>query len=149
MTEKIIEPGSSVESMCKRCKTVTDHFVVVMDGDKIAKVECKVCQGRHAFQAAKPQAVATVSRTAAPREPRAPRAASAPKKQSASVYALWEKSVAGATPMSYSMSGSFKAGDVIAHPTFGLGAVQKFMRPNTIEVLFEDSVRNLRCGGGR
>ena len=37
-----IQAGSSVESQCGKCKTVTDHHVVAMDGDQVAKVECKV-----------------------------------------------------------------------------------------------------------
>ena len=53
MTDSQIQPGSSVESMCKKCKTVTDHHVVVMAGDKIAKVECKVCNARHAYASPK------------------------------------------------------------------------------------------------
>lgn len=146
MTQTQIQAGSSVESQCKKCKTVTDHHVVVMDGDKIAKVECKVCGGRHAYKSPKEVPAEPKVRTAAPRTPRQ---SATQKKQSATVQALWEKSVNAAAPMPYSMTGNFKAGDVINHPTFGLGAVQKFMRPNTIEVLFQDSLRNLRCGGGR
>jgi hypothetical protein len=140
MSQKQIQAGSSVESMCKRCKTVTDHHVVVMEGDKIAKVECKVCGGRHAFQSAKPEP----KPKAAPRTPRVPSAA-AQRKQSAAVEALWEKNVAGANPLPYAMTSSFKSGDIITHPTFGLGHVQKMISANTIEVLFQDGVRNLRC----
>jgi hypothetical protein len=45
------------------------------------------------------------------------------------------------------MSGSFQVGDVITHPVFGLGAVRKMIRADTMEVLFADGVRNLRCKG--
>jgi hypothetical protein len=141
MSQKQIQAGSSVESMCKRCKTVTDHHVVVMNGDKIAKVECKVCGGRHAFQS--PTAEPKV-KTAAPRTPRGPSLA-AQRKQSAAVEALWEKNVAGTKALPYAMTSLFKAGDVIEHPTFGLGHVQKMIAANTIEVLFQDGIRNLRC----
>lgn len=138
-----IQPGSSVESQCKKCKTVTDHYVVVMDGEKIAKVECKVCGGRHVCKP--PQAAQAAIRM---REAlKTPRSVVPPKRQSSTVRALWEQAVADASPIPYAMTGLYRATDIIDHPVFGLGAVQKFMRPNTIEVLFEDGVRNLRCGG--
>lgn len=141
MSQQQIQAGSSVESACKRCKTVTDHHVVVMDGDKIVKVECKVCGGRHAFQSAKPEPKV---KSTTPNPPRTPSAA-AQRKQSAAVAALWEKNTSGGTPMPYAMTASFKTGDVIDHPTFGLGHVQKTIAANTIEVLFQDGIRNLRC----
>ncbi|NCD24087.1 MAG: hypothetical protein EOL86_00645 [Deltaproteobacteria bacterium] len=133
--------------MCKRCKTVTDHHVVVMDGDKIAKVECKVCGGRHAFQSATPAPKAK-PKTTTPRAPKG-QSAAAQRRQSAAVEAVWEKNVAGSVPQPYAMTFSFKAGDVIDHPTFGLGHVQKMIAANTMEVLFHDGIRNLRCAPGK
>lgn len=143
MSQKQIQAGSSVESMCKRCKTVTDHHVVVMDGDKIVKVECKVCGGRHAFQSPTPTPEPKV-KAATPRTPRTP-SLSSQRKQSAAVEALWEKNVAGSAAQPYAMTAFFKVGDVIDHPTFGLGHVQKMIAANTMEVLFQDGIRNLRC----
>lgn len=148
MTESTIQAGSSVESQCKKCKALTDHHVVIMDGDKIAKVECKVCSGRHAYKPAQ----------AAPKEPKEPKA-KAPAKpsrqtafrnaQTATALAFWEKAVSAGKPVPYGMTSRYKVGDVIDHSSFGLGAVQKIMRPNTMSVLFSDSLRNLRCGGER
>jgi hypothetical protein len=151
MTEEQIQPGSSVESACRKCKTVTDHHVVIMDGDAIGKVECKVCGGKHAYRPPKP---AAKPKTAPAEKPaRAPRAGAVkksllPKKPSPEVLAHWENAVHGVSPdavLPYAMSGTFQAGDVINHPTFGLGYVQKFIKPNMIEVLFQDSIKNLRC----
>lgn len=145
-----IQAGSSVESQCGKCKTVTDHHVVAMDGDQVAKVECKVCGARHAYKP--PKSAASVSAAPKVRSSRAASPKATPSKAPAprrTPSALWEQSVAGAASVPYDMSGVFQAGDVIEHAVFGLGAVQKFMRPNTIEVLFADGVRNLRCGGGR
>ncbi len=140
MTQNQIQAGSSVESKCKKCKTVTDHHVVIMDGEKIAKVECKVCSGRHAYQP--PKAEPKVKAPSAPKDPRKP----STRKQAATLEAQWEKSVSSSTsPLQYAMTASFKAGDVMMHATFGLGAVQKFISFNTIEVLFRDGVKNLRC----
>jgi hypothetical protein len=160
MTENQIQAGSSVESICKKCKAVTDHHVVAMLGDKIAKVECKVCRARHAYASPKAEAKAApaarvrngatgaVTQAAAP----APRAAkparlTAAAKQAQAHAAQWEKMTADATtPLGYAMDRTYSVGDVIDHPVFGLGRVQKVMKPCTIEVIFQDSVRNLRCG---
>ena len=160
MTENQIQAGSSVESLCKKCKTVTDHHVVAMLGDKIAKVECKVCRARHAYASpkAEPKAPAAArvksAATGAVSTPAAAPRAASPKKTSAAASRQaqaqaeqWEKLVGPcASPVPYAMDRSFRTGDVINHPSFGSGYVVKAMKPCTIEVLFRDAVRNLRCG---
>jgi len=149
MTDNQIQAGSSVESLCRKCKTVTDHHVVVMDGDKIVKVECKVCRGRHAY--ASPKAEPKAKTPAAPRprsaSPVSSRAAAASSRQAQAQAEQWEKLVAPCvTPLEYTMERTFRVGDVIDHPVFGLGYVQKIMKPSTVEVFFKDAVRNMRCG---
>ena len=142
MTENQIQAGSSVESLCKKCKTVTDHHVVVMSGEKIAKVECKVCNARHAYVS--PTAEPKVKK---PATPRPKKAALASSKQALALAEQWEKLVTPcAKPLTYSMERTFQIGDVIDHPTFGLGYVQKLMKPCTAEIQFKDAIRNMRCG---
>lgn len=162
MSENQIQAGSSVESLCKKCKTVTDHHVVAMLGDKIAKVECKVCRARHSYASPKAEAKAQAAprvrsgatgtvkdapQAAAPKaaSPRKPTAAAS--RQAQAQAEQWEKLVGSCpSPLSYGMDRTFRSGDVIDHPVFGAGYVQKLMKPNTIEVMFKDAVRNLRCG---
>lgn len=142
MTENQIQAGSSVESLCKKCKTVTDHHVVVMAGEKIAKVECKVCNARHAF--ASPKAEPKVKTPAAPRPKKA---ALASTKQAQALAEQWEKMVSPCSkPLTYSMERTFSVGDVVQHPSFGLGYVLKAMKPCTVEIQFKDAIRNMRCG---
>jgi hypothetical protein len=158
MSEKLIQAGSSVESHCRKCKTVTDHHVVIMDGEIIAKVECKVCKGRHAYKTpAEPKvkalAVPRPKKEASTGQPSAARQAAAATRQTAAANKQaqvladqWEKLVAPcAKPATYSMERAFRTGDVIDHPAFGLGYVQKLMKPSTMEVRFKDAVRNMRC----
>lgn len=147
---KQIQAGSSVESKCGKCKTITDHHVVVMDGSQVARVECKVCGARHAYKPSKSApavAAAPKIRSSRPASTKAAATKVAPTKSAAisKPSAAWEQAVAGAAPVPYDMAGSFQVGDVITHPVFGLGAVQKVIRPNTMEVLFADGMRNLRC----
>lgn len=162
MSENQIQAGSSVESLCKKCKTVTDHHVVAMLGDKIAKVECKVCHARHSYTSPKAEAKAPAAsrvRSAATGivketpQAAAPKAASprksnaAASRQAQAQAEQWEKLVGPClAPLAYNMERTFRVGDVIDHPVFGPGYVQKLMKPNTIEVMFKDASRNLRCG---
>ena len=45
----------------------------------------------------------------------------------------------------YRMDGVFEEGQIITHPTFGLGEVRAILRPDKMEVLFQDGIRVLRC----
>lgn len=162
MSENQIQAGSSVESLCKRCKTVTDHHVVAMLGEKIAKVECKVCRARHSYASPKAEAkapaaprvrsgatgsVKEVSPAAAPKAASPRKTSAAAGRQAQAQAEQWEKLVGQClSPLAYGMDRTFRTGDVIDHPVFGPGYVQKVMKPNTIEVFFRDAVRNLRCG---
>jgi hypothetical protein len=142
------QAGSSVESACRKCKTITDHHVVIMLDEKIGKVQCKVCGGKHAYRPPKAEPSPKASRSAKPKTSAASKKPSAPKKPAPEVEAHW-RSMIDAVPSEqvqpYAMSGMYQAGNVIDHSTFGLGYVQKFIKPNMIEVLFKDGIKNLRC----
>ena len=162
MSENQIQAGSSVESLCKKCKTVTDHHVVAMLGDKIAKVECKVCRARHSYTSPKAETkaqtaprvrsgatgtVKEIPQAAAPKAASPRKSSAAASRQAQAQAEQWEKLVGPCpAPLAYGMDRTFRAGDVIDHPVFGAGYVQKLMKPNTNEVIFNDAVRNLRCG---
>ena len=45
----------------------------------------------------------------------------------------------------YDIDGAFRADEVIAHPSFGLGVVKTTIPPNKMEVLFEGGRKLLRC----
>lgn len=154
MNREPLQAGSSVESACRKCKTVTDHHVVVMIDGKIGKVQCKICGGKHAHrhpqekqqapEVSHPKATAggKAKKTLAAKKP------VAPKKTNPEIMAFWQAKITTAGPeqfLPYVMTGAFQDGDVISHSTFGPGYVQRFIKPNMIEVLFEDGVKLLRC----
>lgn len=144
MTKEILQAGSTIESTCRKCKGVTDHHVVVMVDGAIAKVQCKVCSGRHAYRSPKEEPKTRIARPG-----KAKKSVAITAKKPPVVFEHWEKMVGGASGdkiLRYAMDGTFQAGDVIDHKAFGLGYVQKFIKPNMIEVLFRDSIKNLRCG---
>lgn len=153
MTNEPVQAGSSVESACRKCKTVTDHHVVVMVDEKIGKVQCKVCGGQHAHRPPKaaPASKAVIQpKAAVPKKPKASGAKknTAPKVPSPEVLALWESKIASAPQADvkpYAMTAAFVGGDVISHPFFGPGYVQRVVKPNMVEVLFENGLKTLRC----
>lgn len=53
------------------------------------------------------------------------------------------QSLAGKTGDSYSQSRTYRAGEIMAHPTFGTGEVMTVFGTKTIDVLFLDRVRRL------
>ena len=58
---------------------------------------------------------------------------------------MWTKALGKSTTgfKDYTIKGSFQMGDVINHPTFGQGIVEKLIDDNKIEVLFQDDYRTL------
>ena len=44
----------------------------------------------------------------------------------------------------YDMNGSYKVKDIVEHPLFGLGVVQRVVA-NKVEILFEQGRKLLRC----
>ncbi len=49
-----------------------------------------------------------------------------------------------ATPKTYSAEIVFTENDILTHPTFGLGVVQKITPPDKITVIFREGIKNLR-----
>jgi hypothetical protein len=140
MTIKKLEAGSPIDSHCSKCKQIMSHTVIAMDGDRVLKVQCKMCGGRHALR--------TSATTAAkPRTSRVKKPVVAARK-GAVVAQEWEKQVGKtdqASALPYGMDRSFDRGDLIDHAHFGLGIVQSTQRPDKMEVLFQEGLKLMRC----
>ena len=140
-TEKRNEAGSEINSRCLKCKAVTNHTIIALVDGKVAKVLCNVCGGQHNYRPEKPEQTAVVKKAR-------PSSASANARQ-AKVDAHFEEMVAGRDPseaLAYDMTGIFKEGDLLDHPTFGLGVVIARVMPDKIEVLFRQESKLLICG---
>lgn len=136
------EAGSEIDSRCLKCKDVTNHTIIAMDGDKVAKVECNICGGRHKYRPKEPEASAAEKRKTA-------RAASIEKARVTKAEAYYEKLIANrktTRSKPYSMTGIFKIGDLLNHPIFGLGVIVERELPNKIEVMFRQESKLLICG---
>lgn len=139
---KKYEAGSEIDSRCLKCKDVTNHTIIAMDKDKVAKVECNVCGSRHNYRPVKPVSPAVEKRKTA-------RAASLEKARIKKAEAYYDKLIASrknTRTKSYSMDGIFKTGELLDHPIFGLGVIIEIEMPNKIEVMFRQESKLLICG---
>jgi hypothetical protein len=123
--------------MCNKCGDVW-HVVVAKVGDKIAKVQCKQCNGYHRYrptagsQAASPQKRAPVSR---------PRKESA--RPSTRIDAPQVEPDTSRPIRPYEFRGTYQPGDRIEHPTFGIGVVELLHEPGKMQVFFSEGRRVL------
>ncbi len=125
MTPKSYEAGSHIESVC---------------GDVVAKVQCNICGSLHKHRS--PVSAKAAKKTST----RATGTAAKAPRQSATVRKYKEAiDEAGGTAIPYSIDRGFRLGDLLQHPTFGLGVVQKVTKPNKVDVLFEAGIKLLRC----
>lgn len=129
--------GKEVLSYCNRCKLNLAHTIVVMrDDDTIGKVMCKTCSSVHAFK----DSSSIKSRKVIP-----PKTKSRSKKSHTPIAEVWKSAMDGVSSPAkpYSISASFKGGDLIEHPSFGQGVVDKCIGKNKIEVIFETEIKTL------
>jgi len=149
MSTRKLAAGDIVEARCTRCRTLTNHTIVAMVGDTPKRVECNTCHGVHNYHApAAPKAPKkpAAAKTATPRPPRTGSSATA---SASALQREWANAVAAADPEAarpYSMQAGFKAGELLRHPTFGIGLVRRRVDTTKIECLFEDGLKVLRCG---
>ena len=125
--------GGPVESRCTKCRRITNHIVVAIEGEIPAKVQCNICSGEHKY-----------------RPPVAAKKVTAKKTPTLKVTGQkeWQdmrQKLEEAQTIAYAMDSSFKVNTVIKHPVFGLGLVEKIIAPRKIEVLFEEGRKLLRC----
>ena len=135
-------PGGSIDSWCGKCKLILAHTIEAMVGDKPARVHCNTCKAQHSYKPYQP--------SGSPRQARQPEAGavvgSQPAKPRASRYRalLKGKDLAGAK--SYSWNETYSLGDVMEHPTFGVGIATAIKDGAKVEVLFEGGSKVLVHG---
>lgn len=129
--------GADIESLCSKCGDVW-HVVEAKVGDKIARVVCKQCGGRHRYKS--PHGASAVdklpSATRPPREPKAPKAP-VERFEKPAVTADLTRPV-----RRYSANEKFDVGERIDHPSFGQGVIE-IAEPGKITVFFATGRRVL------
>jgi hypothetical protein len=114
---------------------VLAHTVEAIVSGRITRVHCNTCGGQHAYRASAPG-----KGGAAARKPRADgNRAAKPVRD----YASLLRGRDPASARAYALTERFADGDLIRHPTFGLGVVVGLKDSNKIEVLFSDGGKTL------
>ena len=116
------EPGMELDAYCTKCKIVLAHVIVAMNGTRVARVQCKTCDGLHAYRASVPGS----------------RAAKGGRKKAGGAPS-YEELMQGrdvSSARSYKGSAKFEEGEVLSHTTFGLGLVTRVLADAKMEVSF-------------
>lgn len=135
--------GGNIDAYCLKCKLVLAHVVMFKMDGVVSRVKCKTCGAEHKYRGTlpavkKPAAVRTPGMTRAKK----PAAAKVAVNDAPMQWALKSRNMPPGTPMrNYSMRETFKVNDVINHPVFGVGFVEKVVSDKSIYVLFNDSVK--------
>ena len=128
----MLKPGDSVDSWCGTCKLVLAHTIEAMVGEKPARVHCNTCKAQHSYKANKPGSSAgTRKGTGKPR------------------VSKYEALLSGkdvATAKKYSPKDNYAPGDVLDHPSFGVGVTTAIKDGTKIEVVFEAGMKLLIHG---
>jgi hypothetical protein len=132
-----LSAGDRITSNCTKCKDITNHTIVAMVGEIIAKVECSTCGGVHNY------------RNAVAKKPAVKRKTGAAKPvKTKKIEAEWSELLKDQDPNTatpYNMQMIIESGHLIQHPNFGLGRVISVTKPNKMEVHFSTGIKLLRC----
>lgn len=135
MTSEPIQPGDFATSVCTKCKKPTKHVVVSLAGGIPSKVQCTMCKGNHNYRSPESQKSGATQRTRAPQK-------TAEMLQWEKESPAWDEKRAS----TYSMTGTFKTGELLNHHVFGLGVVRKKCGAGRIQVMFQAGDKTLVCG---
>jgi len=142
--------GERIDAHCLKCGLVLAHIVLYEVNGQVSKVKCKTCGAEHKYRGVKapPRKGESLVRRV-PKEGRS-RTGSASHTSPNPAPALWadrRRQMNPDTPLrDYRIRDTYTAGDVIHHPTFGVGFVQATPTDRRMEVLFQDEIRAMAMG---
>lgn len=133
---------------CKKCDVERFHKVLAHTSAKSAKLECEVCKAKRTFTLAAAGAAGKKKKAVpgAPKTPRGVAAAARAETARKSAHSVEFQQLRdngkleSASP--YTMKASFKEGQALKHPKFGIGYI-KLATAEKIEVIFEEEIKSL------
>lgn len=126
-----LSAGNEVLAYCGKCKLKLAHIIVVMKTEELPdKVTCNTCKNTHVFKDS-----ATKKRTIS----------SKGRGKKLTAYDQWEDKVKNSSEDSvkYSPKTCFEVGQLVDHPTYGTGVVERKIDNNKVEILFEKTLKTL------
>lgn len=142
--------GDNIDAYCLKCKLLLAHVVLFKVDGAVSRVKCKTCGAEHKYRP-----VSGAAGKSEKSERRVAGKAASPKKTGAPKAVLsesqaslqWDLKIRNRQPdaptWEYSISETYKANDIINHPKFGVGFVEKILSDKSMSVLFSDSVKLL------
>ncbi len=122
---------------CTKCKLELSHVVVVHNEEGLVeRVKCKTCGSEHKYRPDKKKAPA--------KTPKKKKRMVTKEEDFAKEFEKLAEKFKERESVNYSMSGSFKKDEVIAHKTFGMGIVTS-VSYQKMEVAFSEGPRLLAC----
>lgn len=137
-----VKVGGETFGYCTSCRDMRLHVIVAMEDGVPAKAECRSCHRQHKFRAHPPG----TKKEPTPRAPRVKSSAGGAVAVAAPEVNPLEAFLSGkppSAPRNYSPAERYAVGDILTHPSFGLGAVTNVPSPGKISVLFRDTTRLL------
>ena len=140
--------GDNIDAYCLKCKLILAHVILFKVDGVVNRVKCKTCGAEHKYR----PPVAAERKTVREKRPAERKSVSATKtaqlKQSESQAALqWDLKIRNRQPdapvRDYAIHETYKVNDVIHHPKFGMGFVEKIISDKSMQVLFNDSIKLL------
>ena len=138
----MLKPGDNIDSWCGTCKLILAHTIEAMVGNRPARVHCNTCKTQHSYKPQKPGAAAKNVRQRA-------QAASSGVPVERRRSSQYQKLLGGkdvSLAKRYSPADHYAPGDVVNHPSFGLGVTTAIKDGAKIEVLFESGMKMLVHG---
>ena len=129
----MLKPGGNVDSWCGKCKLILAHTIEAMAGDKPVRVHCNTCKAQHGY---KPYEPGGAGGSKGPQ----------PGKARASRYQMLLRGKDMALAKRYSPKDNYAPGDVVEHPSFGVGVAIAVKDGAKVEVLFDDGSKVLVHG---
>ena len=137
--------AGTVDSWCGRCKLMLTHTIETIGGTQPTRVHCNTCSSQHAYKPYLPGESPRLVKARERAEENGPRAPQ-PGKAKASHYEELMKGRDRTTAKSYTPKVKFGPGDVVDHPTFGVGIATALKDSTKIEVLFSEGPKVLIHG---
>lgn len=159
MTSKSFVVGRETDAYCTRCKRDIAHKIHALGADGTpARVECVSCHGLHKYHPPKSAKESRASREEPMVRVTKAGSSSSSTKSSSGERAARPKPVDTEAQLNqwaalvlpqqhkakpYRISETFAAGDIVRHPSFGLGYVESRLAPQKISVIFDVGAKSL------
>jgi hypothetical protein len=142
-------PGSPIEAYCGKCKSDRNHIVLEADGMQVRLVRCEKCgeEGSLVAPRAKTRAALLEIAQKKKKKKKAP-ATKRRSKKAVSPEEMFRELTDGSdlsSAVPYNVKKPLSAGDIVDHPTFGIGIVTVKTDVQKAKIFFETGERIMIC----